>query len=267
MKKILFGTAFSALAAICVLSCASNKVSSDSYGDDDPAEMTKISAPARNTGGASSDGGDPYSKEKIRGNRTFAERMFNLNKYEKVDTMTCSLRPTVGSLFSRKGSLIYKDGTDLAGFLMLYDTSTYALFLARNEREALVKAVARYMEDFENKKLSAKTKKSERVYGFVTGYEEFGIVAAMMTNYSKPKVYFGYKFINNSPYFCIYAVRAENLGVNTTQEGAVKQSVDQKYYFTKAQAQALADFVSEENIAQYYRAEEEFSPEPQADEY
>lgn len=244
LKKALFCASFFSISLL-IFSCKSTDVdSADSYQDEE--QVTNI-AISKNTSSASSSS-DPYSKEKIRGNRSFGERLFNVNKYTKVKTSNLTITNTLGSPKVKKSTFIYKPETDMGGILVHYDTSYYALYLAQRERNVLISAVKNYLADFENKNLDKKLKKSDRVYGQVNGYEEFGIVEQMMTNCSKPKIYFGYRFLKNHPYFCIYSAKALNLAVDQKDKGAVKYSVDQKYYFTKAQAQELAEFLSDENI-------------------
>lgn len=241
-----------ALSAFCALmitfaSCSSTKVESDSY---ETEEVTAISLTAKNT----AQGGDHYSNEKMTGkNRSFGERMLNLNKFQKYDAFSVYLKPLVGDIFLRKGSLIHREGTDVAGFVMYYDSSSYAVQFAQAERNALISAVKQYKDDFENKKLDRKKKKTAEIYGFVTGYEDFGVVEASMTNFCKPRVYFGYEFVKNNPYFCIFVKKATNLAVNQTQEGVVKESVDQKYYLTKAQATTLSEFLDDSNISKFQK--------------
>ena len=89
----------------------------------------------------------------------------------------------------------------------------------------------------------------------------------MMTSYSKPKVYFGYKFLGKSPYFCIFVLRSPNLNEDLGSSRP-PQSVDQKYYFTKAQAEKLSDFLSDESIDALNTPFSEESAEPDTyDEY
>ena len=238
----------SVVAAVSLLaSCSSTKVQPDTYDNSETVTIFKIDSASTT---ASNE--DSYSEEKLNSARSFSDKLLNKNKYDKKEEMTCFLTPTLGKPFARKGAFIHKNGTDLAGFFILYDTSFYAFYLAKNERASLVNAVSRYIRDFDEKNLDSKLKKSERAYGQSAAYEEFGIAEPMMTNFSKPNVYFGYKFLKGSPYFCIQVAPAENLAVNTKSDGAVKQSIGQRYFFTKAQAQALASFLSEENISRYY---------------
>lgn len=196
--------------------------------------------------------GDPYNQKKMRGNRSFGERLLNTNKFTKMDPFSAYLKPTLGKLFLRKGSLIYREGTDIGGFVMYYDSSAYALQFAQSARRVLCSAVESYYKDFDEKRLdrNGKASKTRGVYGFCEGYEDFGVVSGMMTNYSRPIVHFGYIFDKNTPYFTINVRRAKNLAVNEkTEEGSLKaNTIEQTYYLTKAQAKKLSVFLSDENI-------------------
>lgn len=245
MKKIAAGIAV-CVFALC--SCASSgKV--DEYGT--------VSAPAAEEGQKSEavSSEENYSDAKIRGGKkSFSEQFFGTEKFEKIDEITLTLKTTFGNTILRKGYSIYKPHTDMAGFYVLYDTSSYAFFLAKAERNALIRAVDRYFEDFEARRLEKKAKKTERAYGSVVAYEEFGINARMLSNRSKPTVYFGYKFIGKSPYFCIFVPPTENLSKDKGENHA-DTVIEQRYYFTKAQARALADFLCDDSIDPRYEPE------------
>lgn len=257
--------------AFSFFSCSSTK-NQDSDMESEPAGTPiAIKRPAASEAGEESkpyegspyDKGDHYSDEKIKGGyKTLGEQILGTKKYEKYDEVTIYLSSTLGRVITRYGNFIYKPHTDMAGFIVRYDTSLYAFYLAKSERKALRFAVEQYLKDFDERNLDRNQKKPERVYGTVGGYEEFGLVEMQMKNRSKPKVHFGYKFIKKSPFFCIYVVRSDN--ITDDPDNQCKQSVDQKYYFTKAQAQALAEFLSDENIDAKYTAPKE---KPTKDKY
>ena len=265
MKKTVFFFAGSLLLALLVSCGSTNNIESeefDSYEEEVEATAIPLTPPKS---ASKKQELDPYSKSKVksRSNDGFFDKLFDYKKFDKYDSTNVFLKKGK----KRSCTFVHKPQTDLGGFLVRYDTSTYACFFAQNERNALIKAINQYFDDFENKNLDKKKKKSERVYGSVGAYEEFGIAESMMTSYSKPKVYFGYKFLGKSPYFCIFVLRSPNLNEDLGSSRP-PQSVDQKYYFTKAQAEKLSDFLSDESIDALNTPFSEESAEPDAyDEY
>ena len=215
MKHHIFLAACTIAATL--ISCASSKeVASDAYGDNQEEQATQISIPKDKK----AQDGDHYSEERLSGSkRSFGQKLFNLNKYEKLDEFTLYAKPTLGGFGIRKATLIYREGTDIAGFECYYDSCAYAVQFAEAERNALIQAFEQYKKDFDEKKLDRKDSKSRQTYGFVGGYEDFGNISASMMYYCKPRVYFGYNFIKGNPYFCIYVKKAENLAVDQKKEG------------------------------------------------
>jgi hypothetical protein len=263
MKKLLMFFSAAACAAL-LLSCSSTKqnpVASDSYGDT-PTALPQIS-PSAGTGSVSSEK-DPYNEKKIKGKKTFTEQLLATDKYVKVGASSLFINTTFGKLQQCSIDLIYKPQTDLAGFMARYDTSLYNFYMAQADRHLLINAVNTYLSDFEEKKLIRKTGKTVKIYGEAHSYEEFGVVEIMMPNISKPDVYLGYRFLKDSPYFCIKVHTSPNIAENLGS-GKVPESIEQCYYFTKAQAQALADFLSDESVAKAAGAyEAEHASAPQA---
>ena len=198
---------------------------------------------------------DPYSKEKLRpkNERNFGEKLFGLNRFQQVDRFSLFAKSSVGTLhLKKKAALIHREGTDIGGFYCYYDTSAYAVQFDRKARASLISAVNQYLDDFANKKLDrrAKQKKTESVYGTAEAYEEYGVALANMNHAARPKVCFGYEFIKGNPYFSIYAKKAKDLKYVKRSGDDIRmgETIPQRYYFTKAQARQLAEFLSDENI-------------------
>ena len=213
--------------------------------------------------------GDPYNQKKMIGKRGFTDRLLNINKFTKVEPFSAYLKPTVGNMFVRKGHLIYREGTDVGGYMMYYDDMAFAIQFAQADRAIAVDAINRYFDDFDQKRLnrSAKRKNTREIYGFCNAYEDYGVVSGMMTYYARPKVFFGYVFVKNSPYFTINVRQAKNLAVNEkTEEGSLKATaIEQTYYLTKAQAQKLAAFLGDQNIDSLYaQSSDDFDSNPAA---
>ena len=152
----------------------------------------------------------------------------------------------------KKGNLIYRRGTDIAGFRGYYDTTSYAVQMAQEARETCIAAIDRYLSDFENKALdrSLKAQKSRRLYGETIIYIDYGVALEMMNYKAKPKATFGYVFDNNSPYFVIHLDKAKNLALEgkSSQDYGNLETVVVNFYFTRKQAQALKEFLSNNNV-------------------
>lgn len=230
-------------AAICsaLMSCSTTKNAAEDSTLIDSTGTTVLSTAKKNSVE------DPYSDKKINGEKTFAQQLFRSENYKKVDASTLYLQALLGNTKLTDINLIYKPNTDLAGYLVRFDTSIYAVYMAQEDRRKCINAINQYMSDYENKKLSSKEKKTDQIYGQSGAFEEFGVVESTMFNFSKPTVYYGYKFLDGSPFFIIKFRRSPNLA-EELGENRAPESVDQYYYFTRKQAKHLAEFISDDNV-------------------
>lgn len=249
MKKDIFTVCGFALIFASFISCRSTQVQGDLYDSDSEAVPIKVSGTKISSKqNESQKESDPYSDEKIRGGKTFVQQLLNTEKYEKIENSSLFTKSFVGRMTEKKISMIYKPGTDMAGFLVRFDTSLYTFYMAEKDRNAFINAVDKYLSDFESKALERKGgRKTESVYGNALCFQEFGIVEAMMNNYSKPKVAFGYSFAEGSPYFTLTVKPSKNLNGNIGPND-VQQNIEQKYYFSKEQAERLQDFLRNKNV-------------------
>lgn len=211
---------------------------------------------------------DPYDSEKMKGkeDRSGIERAFNLNKFQKIEPFSLYAKNTFGKVLQKKGHLIHRAGTDIGGFVCRYDTSSYALQFAKESRASVRAAVERYLRDFEEKALDKNGKKTFRAYGNCDAYEDFGVFEGMMKEWSRPRVDLGYVFLKGNPYFCIRVPAHKNLNATTGNEyDKIRENViEQRWYFTRAQAKHLAAFLSDANIDSL--AEKETVPETESTE-
>lgn len=269
--------AAAALAASPIWAKKAAAVAPDSYDEiapDEVAEDGEETASDEEIGKSGKDG-DPYGAEKMRpkGERNFGEKLLGLGRFRQVDSFSLFAKSSVGTLhLKKKASLIYREGTDIGGFYCYYDTSAYAVQLDRKARAALVSAVSQYLGDFEAKRLDrgAKQRRTEAVYGAAEVYEEYGIALANLSHAARAKACFGYEFIKGSPYFSIYVKKAKDMKYvkRTGDDTRMGETIPQRYYFTRAQATHLAEFLSDENIDSLRGAdgEDAFSDVP-PDEY
>ncbi len=204
---------------------------------------------------------DLYSDKKIHPtDRNGLEKFLGTNRYEVLDEAGMYIKNLVGKVKAKKGNFIYRRGTDVAGFRIYYDTTAYTVEMAEGPRKICCDAIDKYMDDFANKKLDkkAKAEKTRKTYGSAPGYQEYGVAINMMNYKAKPKFHFGYVFMKGNPYFVIHVEKAKNLALagNATDLPNL-ETIPQNYYFTRAQAQKLKEFICEENIGLFHSQEQE----------
>ncbi len=219
---------------------------------------------------------DPYSDKKLHPiERTGLQKFLGTNRYDVLEECSVFVKTLTGSMKAKKGSFIYRRGTDIAGFRLYYDTTAYALQMAKEARETCIAAIDRYFSDFESKSLnrSLSAKKSRRLYGQAGAYIDYGVAIDMMNYKAKPNATFGYVFVKGNPYFVIHLDKAKNLtleGKSSSDYGNL-ETIVVNFYFTRKQAQALKDFISNQNVnelmANYDYKEIEADAQNDADEY
>ena len=212
---------------------------------------------------------DPYDDKKMHPTeRSGLEKFLGTNRYDVFDEVAMYIKPIVGKIKAKKGNFIYRRGTDVAGFRIYYDTTAYTVEMAQEPRQICCDAIDKYIEDFENKRLDrkAKSNKTRAVYGNAPGYEEYGVAISMMNYKAKPTFYFGYDFVDGSPYFVIHVAKAKNLALEGRSTDLPNlETIVQNYYFTRAQAQKLKDFINEANISLFHQEEQKKLSELRAD--
>lgn len=196
---------------------------------------------------------DPYDEKKMHPiDRTGVQKFLGTNRYDVLDECSFFAKNIVGKMKVKKGNFIYRRGTDVAGFRGYYDTTSYAVQMAQEARETCIAAIEKYLSDFENKALdrNLKAQKSRRLYGETIIYIDFGVALEMMNYKAKPNATFGYVFDNNSPYFVIHLDKAKNLTLEgkSSQDYGNLETVVVNFYFTRKQAQALKEFIQNDNI-------------------
>lgn len=242
MKKI----AFAALVVLAAASVASAKKQPDLYND----------------------------KKMHPTDRSTLEKFLGTNRYDIYDECSMYVPPIAGKIKAKKGEFIYRRGTDVAGFRIQYDTTAYTVEMAEEPRRLCCESIDKYIDDFENKRLDKKAKpsKTKTIYGSAPGYQEYGVAKSMMNYKAKPTFHFGYAFVDKSPYFVIHVEKAKNLALEGKSTDLPNlETIAQNYYFTRAQAKKLKEFICEENISGYHAVEAErlkdMMKDAEADEY
>ena len=166
---------------------------------------------------------------------------------------------------------VFKD-EDIAGFGVQLTGCYYYTFFDRATRNKLITAGEQYLKDFEEKKLVRKSNKTFRAYGKSSARVRFGSLKGKAFNTCKPFVYFGYDFVDKSPYFHISVMGAQNERYDESP-AYPKESYAYNIYLTKAQLATLMHLLSDGNVNQYVDAPVEKSTakkkasKPTGDEY
>jgi len=117
-------------------------------------------------------------------------------------------------------------------------------FWDRKGRDAFVAAFRRYQEDFEQKKLVKGNRKTRDVYGTVLGFFAWKKTLVSAQAKGSPKVSFGYQFKDKSVFFTTTQGEAryeDPITMDRSQTSPVLLM-----YFTRAQAESLAELFSQE---------------------
>lgn len=176
--------------------------------------------------------------------KTFIQKIIGSQRYIAYDG--CSLfTGTLGTSITEKfGEVCVNTNKNMVGFGAPYLASYYHVNFDDSSAEQLKKAAGQYLEDFQNKRLKRKNNKSYRAYGKNKAYVEWGSFKANLPYGGTTNVYFGYKFVKDSPYFIIRVDKTldekNNLDIN--------ESLVTSYYFTKAQLQDLVEKITDPEV-------------------
>lgn len=275
MKKTIF-IASSILIAFALISCESTKTSSkapatkiETVADDD-AMITDLNETVEESDEEAPESAESEESEKSDEIAELDESD-DFDEYESYDgSATPSTKKKNGfvwgntekfivteefNLFSPNALLKYKQKPayvtiepkeHTAGFGSAYMLSYYILMFEPDGMEKYQKAVDNYLHDFEAKKLIRKSSKTYKKYGSVKIKEYWGTIKSSTPNYGYPRCFFGYEFYEGSPYFMISVPKVTNEIYLNFNPKAEKESNTIKYYFTKAQAKKLAEYLNTE---------------------
>ncbi|MCR4734282.1 MAG: hypothetical protein K5829_04675 [Treponema sp.] len=177
----------------------------------------------------------------------FAEMIFG-KKFVEFDQFYLSTPTVTFSIKQKLSNFVYGVKSERFGFGSSYMAAYYYFTLDDAGRKTFRNAVDSYLKDFEEKKLERNSKKTERAYGFVNARLDWGSIKSSVSNYGEGNAFLGYQFKNKSPYFSITIYQVPNQKYLNGDDSVDKESLMLNYYFTKAQAKQLAEFLSDENI-------------------
>lgn len=273
MKKLNKTTLIGAViaAGILLTSCQTakraNSSSPDSY--DAPTEKTETAATSADT---SSEDADSLAKNPIQlKKKTNAIQDFfsfgNKQDYVRYDASTIFVKEITGKVKERDADLYLRTDNYMAGFGSYYLAAYYIVQFDEENKKKLATAVNNYLNDFENKRLNRKGKKTEKAYGKINYRLDWGSISSTTPNHGSGDGYLGYEFVKGSPYFTISNYPFKNDYYDIAGDSTSRESLQLKYYFTKAQAKALVERTSDSYIRKILTGTNELPEPTAADEY
>ncbi len=268
MKKIL--TIATITFTFLLLSCESTKAQNTEQAFSDEDEVVEVSGDDITASELTDEVSNELSEElsedeyeekipeaNISKNQT-AKKSFisfgNIEKFILADPMSTFTPNVLNSLKQTGGVITIEPEEKVAGFGSPYLLAYYIVTMDEKNRNYYKQAVNTYLNDFNNKKLDRKSRKSYQQYGKMDVKLWWGPIKSSTPNHSKTKCYLGYTFKENSPYFTLTMYSSVNdyfLEVNSEAE---KESINLTYYLTKAQAKALSDFLSADYLNPIFEA-------------
>lgn len=234
MKRILF-TSMLFMALFAFSACSSSKAPNDSYekdGESDAETTAEI-------------------KENEKSEFSWA-KAFGSNKFTLLDETTINTSTFTNNIESKTATIAVYDKKQIAGFGSQYMLAYYFVTFEHEGRKLLKEDLQKYLKDFEEKKLDRKNGKSYRAYGTIDIRLDWGTIQSSTPNFGTAKACIGYRFKNNSPYFSITIYPTENLRDDIPQEDKT-MSMKLNYFMTKAQAQSLIDYLSDDYLSKYMK--------------
>ena len=162
-------------------------------------------------------------------------------------TFSYSSPNQISKMESGEGTVYYNSSLKMAGFQANYYHQIYYLFIDENARKKLKENADQYIADFDAHSL-LKNGKTYKQYGAAPVRIEWGTIPSMIDAYGNGKIQFGYRFYGDSPYFTLTVWPVKNLEKNKAAGSA--KSIKIQYFFTKAQAETLANLLSNENLTE-----------------
>ena len=237
MKKNYLLLISSVLLILFVASCGSTK--SDFVVSDDSSQTLKEKS-------------ENKTKEKTKEKKQFVLFKYgNVGDYIDVDTSSVFTPNLLGVLKQKKVTVVIYPKKELAGFGSPYLAAYYYLFMNKDSRDYLRKAVDRYFSDFENKNLSRDSKKTNIAYGKTEVNLRWGTLSNSTPNNGVAKMNLGYEFKKGSPYFTITIYPTFNEYSKVTS-AVDHESMTLSYYFTKAQISEILTILDEKLISEQF---------------
>ena len=119
-------------------------------------------------------------------------------------------------------------------------------FWDKTGRDAFVAAFKRYQEEYEQRKLTNGGRKAREAYGAVQGFFAWKKTPVSVQAKGNPKYSFGYQFKDNAVFFT--TTQGESRYEDPLTRDRSQTSPVLLMYFTRAQAESLAEIFSQEYL-------------------
>jgi hypothetical protein len=170
----------------------------------------------------------------------------NIDSFQ-IETMTFGFDKLLSKEIDQKTAFVFLDPrADRIWLQFTYDSNKNLLFFDKACRDAYRAAVQKYLEEYESKTLLREKMKTVKVYGSVDAFHRWGLFS--LNGAAVQNTQFGYRFVENTPYFTMTLPETPNLLFGGNTGSKVRASVHIVLYFTKVQAIALADLIAQENL-------------------
>lgn len=204
---------------------------------------------SKTTAASSSNSQDQRVKKEVPKKSAFSYG--NKGEYETVGTTTIFGKSVFGKFEQKEASLTLRYADENRGFGSNYNGQYYFCLFTENGIKALSEAYNKYLDDFENKRLERKSRKTLKAYGTTSATLRWGTFSNSTPNNGTGKANLGYTFIENSPYFTIQVLSVHNNHYDVVGDAAVKDSNDYIIYLTRAQVKNIIDGLAPEIIDSY----------------
>jgi len=155
----------------------------------------------------------------------------------------------ISGLRKREITVDYYPREDAVCLQYRLDFMTYHQFWNRENRDAFIKGLEQYKEDYAQRRLGKSSKKTRQQYGSVLGYLIWQQMRIMVRAKGHPQIEIGYFFKDKAPYFTLYQREAEY--IDPVSRDSNRNSQEIMMYFTRAQADDLAEIFDPRFLNQY----------------
>lgn len=181
--------------------------------------------------------------------------LLNVNQeYIILEPLTIYTTNAFGKLTLTQANSVLYTRNRKAGLKSPYLSQYYACLFTPDTITALETAYKKYLSDFENKKLIRKSTRTKHAYGTFHADLHWGTFQDIMENEGTGKIYFGYTFIENSPYFTISASPLHNKEYDRIGSTVPQDSLPYDVYFTKNQMEQFIKALTSENLRSYWQS-------------